>query len=121
MQVAVHMEAAMLRSLILAALLLASPAAAFARDCDPGFAGMLPRIVRKAEVAAVDESYKVRLWQFCKGLEFHDLGNAAALTRTIAANPLLAGPIKDKGWRPDDVMFVRVGPNFIDLWLHRNP
>ncbi|MEO6014780.1 MAG: hypothetical protein ABIQ30_14490 [Devosia sp.] len=111
----------MFRPLILAALLLGAPTAALATDCAPGFASMLPRIVRKAEVAAVDETYKVRLWQFCKGLEFHDLGNAAALTRTIAANPLLADPIKEKGWRPDDVMFVRLGPNFIDLWLHRDP
>ena len=106
---------------LLALLFLTAAPAAYADECEPGFASLIPRIVRKEAVAAVDDSYTVRLWQFCKGFEFHDLGNAAGLTRTIAANPYLADPIEAKGWRVDDVMFVRIGDGFIDLWLHRDP
>ena len=111
----------MLRPLLLAALILGAPAAARAGDCDPSFAVGLPQAVSKAAVAAVDDSYDIELWSFCRGLDFHDLGNAASLTRTIAANPNLADPIEAKGWSADDVKFVRVGNGRIDLWLHRDP
>jgi hypothetical protein len=111
----------MLRPLLLAALILAAPAAAHAEDCDPSFAVGLPQAVSKAAVAAVDDSYDIELWSFCRGLDFHDLGNATSLTRTIAANPYLSQPIEDKGWSVDDVKFVRVGNGRIDLWLHRDP
>lgn len=90
-------------------------------ECQAAFANMIPRIVRKSAIEAVDEDTKVRLWSFCRGLEFHDSGNAGGLTRTIAANPYLTDPIEDKGWSVDDVKFVRVGDGFIDLWLHRDP
>jgi hypothetical protein len=115
------MEPTMLRPLLLAALILATPAVAGAAECDPSFAVGLPQAVSKAAVAAVDDSYDIELWSFCRGLDFHDLGNAASLTRTIAGNPYLAGPIEDKGWRVDDVKFVRVSNGRIDLWLHRDP
>ena len=111
----------MLRPLLFAALILAAPAASRAADCDPSFAVGLPQAVSKAAVAAVDDSYDIELWSFCRGLDFHDLGNAASLTRTIAANPYLSGPIEAKGWRADDVKFVRIGNGRIDLWLHRAP
>ena len=75
----------------------------------------------KTAFAAVDGSWDIEFWSFCRGLDFHDLGNAASLTRTIAANPYLAGPIAEKGWRADDVKFVRIGNGRIDLWLHRDP
>jgi hypothetical protein len=121
MQGCVQLEAKMLRPALLAALILAAPAAAIADDCEPGFASLLPRVVKKEAVAAVDQSYEINFWQFCKGREFHDLGNAAALTRTIAANPYLAGPIEQKDWRVDDVKFVRIENGRVDLWLHRDP
>jgi hypothetical protein len=121
MQGHAQMEPVMLRATLAATLILLAPVAQAAPQCDPAFASGIPRIVRKEAVAAVDASYTVRFWQFCKGREFFDLGNAASLTRTIAANPLLADPIKEKGWRVDDVKFVRVGDGFIDLWLHRDP
>ena len=110
----------MLRPLLAALLILAAPAAALADDCDPAFAAGLPQAVSRAAVAAVDASYSIDFWQFCRRLDFHDLGNAATLTRTIAENPHLIGPIEQKGWRADDVKFVRLGNNRIDLWLHRN-
>lgn len=106
---------------LLALLFLAPAPAAYADECEASFASLIPRIVRKEAIAAVDAGTEVRLWQFCKGREFHDLGNAAGLTRTIGANPWLAEPIEAKGWRADDVRFVRIGDNFIDLWLHRDP
>lgn len=114
----------MLRPLIVAALILgAVPAAPVlaAEECQPAFANFIPRIVRKSAVEAIDGSYEVRLWSFCRGLEFHDAGNAGGLTRTIAANPVLAKPIEAKDWSVEDVKFIRVGDGFVDLWLHRNP
>ena len=111
----------MRRALLLAALLGLAIPASRAADCDPSFAVGLPQAVSSAAVAAVDAGTDINLWQFCAGREFHDLGNANGVLRTIAANPLLAGPIRAKGWRVDDVKFVRLGDNRIDLWLHRDP
>ncbi len=110
----------MVRPLLAALLIVGTPALAGAAECDPSFAAGLP-LVRKEAVAAVDSGYDIEFWSFCRGLDFHDLGNAAGLIRTIAANPLLSGPIEAKGWRVDDVKFVRVGNGRIDLWLHRDP
>ena len=107
-----QMEPMMLRPLLLALAILTAPTLAQAEDCDPSFAVGLPQAVSRESVAAVDESYDIELWQFCRGLDFHDLGNAA--------NPHLAAPIEQKGWRVDDVKFVRLGNGRIDLWLHRN-
>ena len=59
----------MLRPILLALLLAAAPLPALA-DCKPGFASLLPQIVRKESVAAVDSSYQVRLWSFCRGEDF---------------------------------------------------
>jgi hypothetical protein len=121
------MEPAMLRRLLIAALILtAAPSLAtvfpnYDKKCEAGFASSLPLIVRKSAIEAVDETYDVNLYGFCKGFEFHDTGNAGGLTRTIAANPYLADPIEDLGWSVDDVKFVRVGDRSIDLWLHRDP
>ena len=119
----------MLRPLLLAALILGAASAApvlgtvspTQQECQPAFSNFIPRIVRKSAVEAVDDSYEVRVWSFCRGLEFNDTGNAGGLTRTIAANPVLTEPIEDKGWSAEDVMFIRIGDGFVDLWLHRNP
>ena len=116
-----QMEPMMLRPLLAALVILVAPATSWAEDCDPSFAVGLPQAVSRDAVAAVDESYDIEFWQFCRGLDFHDLGNAASLIRAIAANPLLSGPIEAKGWRVDDVKFVRVLDGRIDLWLHRDP
>jgi hypothetical protein len=109
------------RPLLLAALLVAAPAASLAADCDPSFAVGLPQAVSKRAVAAADAGTDVELWSFCPGLYFRDIGNAGGLIRTIAANPVLNDPIEAKGWRADDVKFVRVLAGRIDLWLHRDP
>ncbi len=118
----------MLRRLVLAALILGAvpvsgtiSTAASAEECSPAFANFIPRIVRKSAIQAVDESYDVHLYGFCPKLEFHDSGNAGGLTRTMAANPYIVGPIEDLGWSVEDVKYVRVGDNSIDLWLHRDP
>ena len=116
-----------MRVLLLAALLLTSvpataPALADATTCS-SFAGMLPPIVRKSAVAAVDETYDIHLWSFCRGYQFLDTGNAGGLTHTIANNPVLVAAIKDADWqaRPDDVKYVRIIGKRIDLWLHHDP
>ena len=116
-----------MRSLLLAALLLAgipavSPVLADATTCS-SFAGTLPVIVRKEAVAAVDDSYDINLWSFCRGYQFHDTGNAGGLTRTIANNPVLVAAIRGASSeaRPDDVKYVRIIGKRIDLWLHRDP
>ena len=120
----------MLRRLLLTTLILvAVPAVpvvatvlpSYEQECEAEFANFLPRIVRKSAIEAVDETYEVNLYGFCKGKEFNDSGNAGGLTRTIAANPYLADPIEALGWRVDDVKFVRVAEGRIDLWLHRSP
>ena len=109
----------MFRPLLLAILLAAAPLPVLA-DCSPGFATRLPQIVRKADVAAVDQSWAVRLWEFCRGEQFHDPGNAAGVIRTIAGNGFLVEALAERGARPDDVNYVRLVGQTIDLWVHRN-
>jgi hypothetical protein len=115
-----------MRFLLLAALLLtaapAAPALADATTCH-SFAATLPPIVRKSAIAAVDESYDIHLYSFCRGYQFHDTGNAGGLIRTIANNPVLVAAIKDADWQaaPDDVKYVQIIGNDIYLWLHRDP
>ena len=116
-----------MRFLLLAALALTSvpaavPARADATTCS-SFAAMLPPIVRKSAVAAVDETYRIHLYSFCRGYQFHDTGNAGGLVRTIADNPVLMDAIKDADWqaRADDVTYVQIIGKNIYLWLHRDP
>jgi hypothetical protein len=109
----------MLRPILLALAIAALPLPALA-DCKPGFTSLLPQIVRKEAVAAVDDSYQVRLWSFCRGEEFHDSGNAGGLERTIAANPVLVGALAAHNARPDDVRFIRFVGHTVDLWVHRD-
>ena len=114
-----------MRALLFIALLLAgapAPALATGPAC-ASFAGLLPQIVRKAAVAAVDESYDIQLWSFCRGFQFLDTGNAGGLSRTIERNPVLAEAIRDADpqARADDVKYVRIVGKRIDLWLHHDP
>ncbi len=110
----------MLRPALLALLIATAPLPALAAECQPAFANFLPQIVRKEAVAAIDGSYEVRLWTFCRGLPFNDTGNAGGLTRTIAANEVLVEALAARGARPGDVRFVRIVAHTIDLWVHRN-
>jgi len=85
-----------------AALALAAPAAiaspALAQTfetsgypkCNAGVLSFIPPIVRREAVAAVKPGAHVSVHQICRGYELNDFGNAAGLTRTIAANPTLA-------------------------------
>ena len=110
---------------LIALLLTAAPAGAtfmvdpYAENC-ANFTNLLPRIVRKETVAAVDDDYSVSVRPFCRGVQFNDLGNAAGLTRTIANNDTLADALAERGWRPDDVMFIVITGDRVDLWVHRN-
>ncbi|RYE08908.1 MAG: hypothetical protein EOP22_11300 [Hyphomicrobiales bacterium] len=110
----------MLRPALIALLVAAAPLPAVAAECQPAFANFLPQIVRKEAIAAIDGSYEVRLWSFCRGVPFNDSGNAGGLTRTIAANDVLVEALAARGARPDDVRFVRILDHTIDLWVHRN-
>lgn len=112
----------LLAALVLAGLPSAVPARADATTCS-SFAAMLPPIVRKSAIAAVDESYDIHLYSFCRGYQFHDTGNAGGLIRTIANNPVIVAAIKDADWQatPDDVKYVQISGNDIYLWLHRDP
>ena len=116
-----------MRFLLLAALTLtglaaAVPARADATTCS-SFAAMLPPIVRKSAIAAVDETYDIHLYSFCRGYQFHDTGNAGGLIRTIANNPVIVAAIKDADWQatPDDVKYVQIIGKDIYLWLHHDP
>ncbi len=113
-----------MRTLLIALLLAGAPVPVLAGgpSC-ASFASLLPPIVRKEAIAAVDESYDIQLWSFCRGYQFLDTGNAGGLTRTIANNPVLADAIKDADphARPDDVKYVRIVGKRIDLWLHHDP
>ena len=90
----------------------------YARMCANVLA-FLPRIVRKAEVAAVKPGTQVVLHSLCRGVDLFDLGNAAGLGRTIAANPTLARALARRGWVPDDVIGINIRGGVVDLYVHR--
>jgi hypothetical protein len=79
----------------------------------------LPRIVRKSAVAAIPEDAHVVVHSICRGVPLNDFGNAAGLTRTIAANPALVAELARWGYRPDDVIAIQINGDSVQLYVHR--
>jgi hypothetical protein len=130
------MEPTMFKPLIVAAaaLALAAPAAtaspALAQTfetsgypkCNAGVLSFIPPIVRREAVAAVKPGAHVSVHQICRGYELNDFGNAAGLTRTIAANPTLARALASWGWRPDNVVGINIlNDRSVILYVYQNP
>ena len=91
-------------------------------ECPAGIFDFIPRIVRKDAVAAIQPGAHVSVQQICAGFQLNDLGNAAGLTRTIAANPTLSGALARSGWRPDNVVGIQiVGSGSVILYVYQNP
>ncbi|MDO8360796.1 MAG: hypothetical protein Q7T08_12260 [Devosia sp.] len=96
-----------------------SPAEQYARMC-ANVLNFVPRIVRKSTVAAIGGDRPIVLHSICRGVEMTDFGNAAGLTRTIAANPVLRRALARYGWRPDDVISIDPTGETVHLYVHRN-
>lgn len=96
-----------------------SPAEQYARMC-ANVLNFVPRIVRKSTVAAIGEDRPIVLHWICRGVDMTDFGNAAGLTRTIAANRVLRRALARHGWRPDDVISIDPTGETVHLYVHRN-
>ena len=118
----------MLKTLaIIAAIGLALPVAPVMADAREDYLAQIcrsvlasqPRIVRKATVAAIGPDARVSIHPLCTGIDIQDLGNAAGLGKTIAANRTLAHALARSGWRGDDVIGVVINGNSVTLYVHR--
>ena len=77
--------------------------------------------VHRAEVAAVDDRYRVWVTELCPtfGL-LRSEGNAAYLRTTIADNDVLAEALQRRAYSADDVFAVRMmGDGTVALYVHR--
>jgi hypothetical protein len=88
-----------------------------ARQCANIF-NFLPRIVRREAVAAIGPDAKVTIHPICTDLQMITFGNAAGLSKTIAANPTLTEALARHRWRPDDVTAMNIRGNSVDLYVH---
>jgi len=116
---------AMYKALIIGALALslAVPAApAFAQDDEArqcaNIFNFLPRIIRREAVAAIGPDTRVVIHPICTDLQMITFGNAAGLSKTIAANPTLTEALARKRWRPDDVTAMNIHNGVVDLYVH---
>jgi len=130
--VAALQESAMLKPLIAAALaatlaLPALPAVAaaptaeqlFERSC-ANVLNLLPRIVRKSQVAAIPDDATITLHPICFGVPMSDSGNASGLGRAIAANTALSRELRRWGFSPDDVIALAINGNSVQVYVHRD-
>src|SRR4051812_7982843 len=90
------------------------PSNEYKRTC-ANVLGLLPRIVRKSEVAAIPDTARVALHSICSGVEMTTFGNAAGLRKTIAANPALSRELAAWGYRPDDVVALAINGNTVQV------
>lgn len=81
--------------------------------------GYLKRVF-PAEVAGIDDSYRVWVTPVCEGGDLMRAdGNAAYLRPTIAENDVLVTALFDEDFRPEDVFAVRMmGDDTINLYVH---
>ena len=88
------------------------------RDCGDKF-GYFKRVL-PAEVAAIDDDYRVWVTPVCMGEQLlRNTGNAAYLRPTIAKNEVLVDALFDKSFGPDDVFAVKMmGDDTINLYVH---
>ncbi len=82
--------------------------------------GYLKRVF-PAEVAGIDDSYRVWVTPVCESGELMRAdGNAAYLRPTIAENDVLVTALFQEDFRPEDVFAVRMmGDDTINLYVHR--
>ena len=118
----------MLKTLaVIAAISLALPVAPVLADAREDYLAQIcrgvlasqPRIVRKEAVAAIGAGAHVSIHPLCMGVDIQDLGNAAGLGKTIAANPTLRAALARRGWRGDDVTGIVINGNSVALYVHR--
>lgn len=78
------------------------------------------RRVYPAEVAGIDNSYRVWVTEVCTGSSLlRSSGNAAGLRNTIAKNGVLAAALQSKSFSANDVFAVRMmGEDTINLYVH---
>ena len=79
------------------------------------------RRVYPAQVAGIEDHYRVWVTEFCltQGLMRSD-GNAAYLRPALADNGVITDVLRSKGYFPEDVFAVRMmGDDTISLYVHR--
>ena len=88
------------------------------RDCGDQF-GYFKRVL-PAQVAGIDDDYRVWVTPVCMGDELlRNTGNAAYLRPTIADNEVLVDALFAKNFGPDDVFAVKMmGDDTINLYVH---
>lgn len=82
--------------------------------------GLQPKIVRKEAVSAIGKTARVSVVPFCMGIDFQDFGNAAGLSKTIAANPVLANALARSGFLPSEVTSIVISGDSVQLYVHRD-
>jgi len=98
---------------------LFNPSDAYKRSC-ANVLNLLPRIVRKSEVAAIPDGAHIVLHNICSGVEMTDFGNAAGLRKTIAANHALSQALGARGYRADDVVALAIDGGSVQAYVHRD-
>ena len=78
-----------------------------------------PRIVRREQVAALGADSHISITPLCVGIDIQDLGNAAGLGKTIAANPTLVAALSRAGWRADDVLSIVINGQSVQIYVTR--
>jgi hypothetical protein len=96
-----------------------SPEVLYQRTC-ANVLNLLPRIVRKSEVAAIPNDANIVLHSICTGVELSDFGNAAGLRRSIAANHALSRALARRGYRADDVVALAIYGDTVQVYVHRS-
>jgi hypothetical protein len=77
--------------------------------------------VYPAQVLGIDNTDRVWVTEFCPSSDILSSdGNAAYLRTSIADNEVLVAELFDEGYRPEDVVAVRMmGDDTINLYVHR--
>lgn len=118
------LKAVVVSGVVAATLAIALPLPAMADTgaeivCRGALSDMANTIVRKDKVRAIGPETKVYVTPFCMGVQLNDFGNAAGLGKTIGANPVLADALARNGFRADEVTNIRISPNSVTLYVHR--
>jgi hypothetical protein len=82
--------------------------------------GVMKRVY-PAQVQGIDNTDRVWVTEFCPSSDILSSdGNAAYLRTTIAQNDVLVAELFEEGYRPEDVVAVRMmGDDTINLYVHR--
>ena len=80
---------------------------------------ILPRIVRKAAVAAIPSNANVSVHNICTGVQLNSFGNAAGLRRPSPPTAPWLARWRQWGYRADDVVGIQINGNAVQLYVHR--